>query len=122
MTAVPQHDQWLASLLGEERGVALVAVGSHGRGDAAPFSDLDLVLLHDGSREESAVQELADRIWYPIWDRKLGLDHSVRTVKEALAVADSDLKAMLGMLDARLVAGDARLADELAARAEERSA
>ena len=112
-------DDWLASLLGDERGVSLVAVGSHGRGDAAPFSDLDLVLVHDGKRKAPDVKALADRIWYPIWDRKIGLDHSVRTVKEALAVADSDLKAMLGMLDARYVAGDRALADELAERARE---
>jgi [protein-PII] uridylyltransferase len=97
--------------------VALIAVGSHGREDAAPFSDLDLVLLHDGKRKAPAIKDLADRLWYPIWDRKLGLDHSVRTVKEALAVADSDLKAMLGMLDARFVAGDPALASELASKA-----
>ncbi|HVF33144.1 MAG TPA: HD domain-containing protein [Acidimicrobiales bacterium] len=113
------HDAWLAALLGDEEGVSLVAVGSYGRGDAAPFSDLDLLLLHSGKRKASAVKELADRVWYPIWDRKIGLDHSVRTVKEALAVADSDLKAMLGMLDARWVAGDRRLADELSVRARE---
>ena len=111
------HDAWLASLLGDERGVSLVAVGSHGRGDAAPYSDLDLVLLHNGKRKAPEVKKLADRIWYPIWDRGIGLDHSVRTVKEALAVADADLKAMLGMLDARHVAGERTLTDELAARA-----
>ena len=113
------HDQWLASLLGDEEGVSLVAVGSYGRGDAAPFSDLDLLLLHSGKRKPAAVKALADRVWYPIWDRKIGLDHSVRTVKEALTVADADLKAMLGMLDARYVAGDRSMADELAVRARE---
>jgi [protein-PII] uridylyltransferase len=77
------------------------------------------VLLHHGKRKPAAVKALADRVWYPIWDRKIGLDHSVRTVKEALAVADADLKAMLGMLDARWVAGDRALADELAVRARE---
>ncbi len=112
-----KHDVWLASLLGNEQGVSLVAVGSYGRGDAAPHSDLDLVLLHNGKRKGPQVKEIADRLWYPIWDRGLGLDHSVRTVKEALAVADGDLKAMLGMLDARHVAGDPALTDELAARA-----
>ncbi|HUP86457.1 MAG TPA: [protein-PII] uridylyltransferase [Acidimicrobiales bacterium] len=114
-----QHDSWLGSLLGTEEGVSLLAVGSYGRGDAAPFSDLDLLLIHNGKRKPPAIKKLADRIWYPIWDRGVGLDHSVRTVKEALAVADSDLKAMLGMLDARYIAGDRRLADELASRARE---
>lgn len=96
-------DEWLGSLVAGEAGVSLMAVGSHGRGDSAPHSDLDLVLLHDDRDDIAAV---AERIWYPIWDRGLALDHSVRTIEEALAVADGDLKAMLGMLDARWVAGD----------------
>jgi [protein-PII] uridylyltransferase len=106
----------LRSLLGDEHSVALMAVGSYGRGDAAPFSDLDLVLIHKGRKD---IRQVADRLWYPIWDRGIGLDHSVRTVKEALAVADSDLKAMLGLLDARPIAGDAALAVEVRERATE---
>jgi len=91
-----------------------VAVGGLGRRELAPGSDLDLVLVHRGRRHVRAV---AERVWYPIWDAGLGLDHSVRTVKEALAVAADDLKAALGLLDARLVAGDPALAQDLAARA-----
>ncbi|MBW3667906.1 MAG: [protein-PII] uridylyltransferase [Actinobacteria bacterium] len=109
-------DRWLVSLLDDEPGVALVAVGGYGRGELAPFSDLDVVLVHDGRRD---VKQVADRIWYPIWDAGVGLDHSVRTVKEAVAVAGDDLKAALGLLDARFVAGDARLADELRRKAAE---
>jgi [protein-PII] uridylyltransferase len=109
-------DRWLAALLGHEPGVALVAVGGYGRGELAPYSDLDVVLVHSGRRD---IKEVADRIWYPIWDSGIGLDHSVRTVKEALAVAGDDLKAALGLLDARLVAGDAALCDEVRQRAAE---
>ena len=58
-------------------GVALVAVGGLGRRECAPHSDLDLVLLHDGV---ARVDDLAAAIWYPIWDARLGLDHSVRTL------------------------------------------
>ncbi|GII61720.1 bifunctional uridylyltransferase/uridylyl-removing enzyme [Sphaerisporangium krabiense] len=87
-------------------GLALVAVGSLGRGDLAPGSDLDLVLLHDGQDEVAGV---ADRLWYPIWDSGLGLDHSVRTVEEAVTVAREDLKAVLGLIQARHVAGDPEL-------------
>ena len=97
--------------------MALVAVGGYGRGELCPFSDLDVVLVHDGSRRPDALKAVADRIWYPVWDAGVGLDHSVRTVKEALSVADGDLKAALGLLDARLVAGDAGLAGDLAERA-----
>ncbi|WP_435830960.1 [protein-PII] uridylyltransferase [Microtetraspora glauca] len=87
-------------------GVALVAVGSLGRGELAPGSDLDLVLLHNG-RED--VGRIADRVWYPIWDSGVGLDHSVRTIDEAAKVAREDLKAVLGLIQARHVAGDAEL-------------
>ncbi|HVF74855.1 MAG TPA: [protein-PII] uridylyltransferase [Acidimicrobiales bacterium] len=109
-------DSWLGSLLGDERGVALVAVGGYGRGELAPCSDLDVVLVHDGRKD---IGEVAERIWYPIWDAGLALDHSVRTVKQALAVATADLKAALGLLEARWVAGDVGLAGELATRATE---
>ncbi|MGW0450805.1 [protein-PII] uridylyltransferase family protein [Streptosporangium sandarakinum] len=91
---------------GAPEGVALVAVGSLGRGELAPGSDLDLVLLHDGRRD---VARVADRLWYPIWDAGAGLDHSVRTVEEAAAVARDDLRAALGLIQARHVAGDPEL-------------
>jgi len=103
-------DQWLRDALGDESDVALVAVGGYGRGALAPGSDLDVVLLHGGRAD---VKELADRIWYPIWDSGIKLDHSVRTVDEATGVAREDLKAMLGLLDVRHVAGDAELSSSL---------
>ena len=95
--------------------MALVAVGGYGRQELCPASDLDVVLLHKASA--AVVQPVAERIWYPVWDAGVGLDHSVRTVKEALNVAASDLKAALGLLDARLVAGDGELFADLAERA-----
>ncbi|MGY1739819.1 MULTISPECIES: [protein-PII] uridylyltransferase [unclassified Blastococcus] len=91
-------------------GLALVAVGSLGRRELPPHGDLDLVLVHDGRPEIAA---LADAVWYPVWDAGLKLDHSVRSVAEAVAVASSDVKAGLGLLDVRLVAGDADLAARL---------
>jgi len=80
-------------LLPKVPGIALVAVGGLGRREPAPYSDLDLLLVHSG--RSSDVAEVADRIWYPIWDTGIGLDHSVRTVEQAVAVAKEDLKAAL---------------------------
>ena len=104
-------DTWLATIFAEaampEHGYALVAVGSLGRREASFGSDLDLVLLH--SVDSADLAEIADRVWYPIWDSGLSLDHSVRTVGQTLAVADDDLKAVLGLLDIRHLAGDASL-------------
>lgn len=109
------HD-WLGALWDEATrghrvdGVALAAVGSVGRGDAGPLSDYDLVLLHDGrTLTDDEVTRLADRIWYPIWDAGVRLDHSVRTVNQCRSVAADDLTAAVGLLDITPVAGDAEV-------------
>ncbi|HZN15481.1 MAG TPA: [protein-PII] uridylyltransferase [Acidimicrobiales bacterium] len=109
-------DAWLRELLGDEPDVALVAVGGYGRYELCPHSDLDVVLLHAGRKDIAAI---ADRIWYPIWDAGVALDHSVRTLKDAVAVAAKDLRTVLGLMDARLIAGDAALASELTGRVAE---
>ena len=88
------------------KGLALLAVGSLGRGDLAPGSDLDLLLVHDGRPD---VVEVADRLWYPIWDDPMPLDHSVRTLSQVGQAAESDLRVAQGLLDARPLAGDAEL-------------
>ncbi|MGW3284588.1 [protein-PII] uridylyltransferase [Streptomyces sp. NPDC001002] len=102
-------DDWLSGLFTagatDLKGVSLVAVGGYGRGELSPRSDLDLLLLHDGA-DSGAVAALADRIWYPVWDLGLALDHSVRTPAEARKTAGEDLKVQLGLLDARHIAGD----------------
>lgn len=91
---------------GPDVGAALVAVGGFGRAELAPYSDLDVVLVHD---EEVSVEDLAERVWYPLWDSGAKLDHSVRTLPEMLAAAESDLKVALGLLDLRHLAGDPNL-------------
>ena len=108
-----EMDAWLAGLLGDVEGAALVAVGGYGRRQLSPGSDLDVVLLHDGSRDAAAVSELADSVWYPIWDAKVKLDHSVRTLAQARSVAQEDLAVVLGLLTARHVAGDPALTEAL---------
>ncbi|RLP85230.1 [protein-PII] uridylyltransferase [Micromonospora sp. BL4] len=104
------YDDFLRGLVPVRDGVALLAVGGLGRRQCAPYGDLDLVLLHAGM---PGTDELAASVWYPIWDAGLRLDHSVRTVSEALSVAQDDVKVALGLLDARLVVGDRALADAL---------
>jgi [protein-PII] uridylyltransferase len=98
---------------GDHAGLALVAVGGYGRSELFPESDIDVFLVH---RDRRDAEEVARRIWYPVWDDGTRLDASVRTVREALAVAREDLPAAVGMLDSRLVAGDAGLAGQLQQR------
>ena len=99
-------DEVVADLSNED-GVALGAVGSLGRQDSSPASDLDLLLVHDGrSRSAAEVAVLAEWLWYPIWDAGLDLDHSVRSLAQCRQVASADLPAAVGLLDLRGVAGD----------------
>ncbi|GGS51435.1 [protein-PII] uridylyltransferase [Actinokineospora fastidiosa] len=111
------HEFWLtahaaqAGIGGRGEGVALLAVGGLGRRELVPYADLDLVLVHDGRKP---VADVAERLWYPLWNAGVGLDHSVRTVGEALEVAGTDLRVALGLLDARHMAGDAEIGVRLA--------
>ncbi|WP_062301186.1 nucleotidyltransferase domain-containing protein [Demequina subtropica] len=103
-------EHWDEHSEGMRDGIAFGAVGSVGRGDAGPLSDLDLVILHDGStHKKEAVAELAQRLWYPIWDAGLELDYSTRTLTECRQVASKDLAAAAGLLDLHLIAGDEQL-------------
>jgi len=94
-------------------GLTLAAVGSVGRAEAGPQSDLDLVLLHDGtSKGKAAASAAATSLWYPIWDAGLQLDHSTRSLVECRQVASKDLAAAAGLLDLRHIAGDEVLAQQ----------
>ncbi|MDN5895647.1 MAG: nucleotidyltransferase domain-containing protein, partial [Nocardioides sp.] len=99
VTAYDEHD-------GPGTGAALVAVGGYGRGELAPHSDLDVVLVHDDTVDPGV---LAEQVWYPIWDSGAQLDHSVRSVSEMVAAATADLKVALGLQDIRYLAGDRNL-------------
>ncbi|MCP5028513.1 MAG: [protein-PII] uridylyltransferase [Actinomycetia bacterium] len=115
-------DAWLAELwasAGSPAEAALVAVGGYGRSELSPGSDLDLLIVH---RRSTDIESLAEKIWYPVWDHKFKLGHAVRTVDEALALADDDLDTATALLDARPVAGDAELAIELVEAARRRFA
>ncbi len=110
-----QADEWLRHVAerasgASSRHLALVAVGGYGRRELCPYSDLDVVLLHDGRRN---VDQVAEAIWYPVWDQGVHLDHSVRRPGEVLEAALGDLRVALGLLDARLVWGEARVVDQV---------
>ena len=95
-----------ADCSGPDVGVAMVAVGGYGRGELAPHSDLDVVLVHDEGVE---LGELATKVWYPLWDSGSALDHSVRSLPEMVAAAEADHRVASGLLDIRHVTGDPNL-------------
>ena len=91
-----------------DKGVALAAVGGYGRGELAPGSDLDILILHHGQFSNEKLVGFVNALLYPLWDTN-SVDHAVRTRSETDKVAHNDLKVALGLLDIRLVAGDADL-------------
>ena len=96
------------------RPVAIFATGGFGRGELAPFSDLDLLVLC-AKTPGSDVQKLAESILYPLWDAKVDAGHAVRAYDQALALPANDLAAATALLDARFLTGDRALADKFLA-------
>ncbi|OZG60698.1 protein-P-II uridylyltransferase [Bifidobacterium lemurum] len=104
-----------------DSGVGLAAVGSLARGQVGPSSDLDLVLIYEPhALNDTQINELANKLWYPLWDSGLDLDHAVRTRAQCASVTDHDLPAAMGWLDVRAIAGDAALIESTAASILER--
>jgi [protein-PII] uridylyltransferase len=93
----------------EISGVALAAVGGYGRGELSPGSDLDILFLHNGKIDEKSLGDLVNKVLYPLWDKSFKVDHSVRTRAQTRESASADLKVALGLLDIRLICGDADL-------------
>ncbi len=98
--------QAYVDLGGPDTGCCLLAVGGYGRGELAPHSDLDVVLVH---ADDVEIGELAEQLWYPVWDAGHRLDHSVRSASEMAKAAADDLRVAMGLLDLRHLAGDQNL-------------
>jgi [protein-PII] uridylyltransferase len=114
-------DEWVVSIFDQAyehvpgARMALLAVGGYGRGELAPHSDLDLLLVHDVKTKKVAklVEPVASALWYPIWDAGLKLGHAVRRVDEQLDLAATDLDSATALVTARPLAGDEELAAEV---------
>jgi len=111
-------DEWLVEVFDRsgagDIGASLVAVGGYGRRELTAGSDLDLVLLLPDHLDaaDPRIADVADALWYPVWDSGVRVDHSVRTSAQARRMATQDFRVILGLLDLRIVAGD----DDLAQR------
>lgn len=94
----------------EEEALALVATGGYGRGELAPFSDVDLLFLlpnDSGPKHE----KLVERMLYCLWDLGMDIGHAVRQVEECVQQARQDLEIRTSMLESRYLAGDKELFD-----------
>ncbi|WP_299780730.1 [protein-PII] uridylyltransferase [uncultured Roseobacter sp.] len=95
--------------------LAVIAVGGYGRGEMAPFSDVDLLFLTP-YKITAWAESVIESMLYILWDLKLKVGHASRTVKECLRLGADDFTIRTAMLEQRYLAGDRALAETLAQR------
>jgi [protein-PII] uridylyltransferase len=94
---------------------AIIAVGGYGRGELAPSSDVDLLFLRSYKLTPYA-ESVTEYMLYMLWDLGLKVGHSSRNIDECLKLAREDHTIQTALLEARCIAGDKSLAEELLAR------
>ena len=85
--------------------ISLVAVGGYGRGELNPFSDLDIMFLHDGILPTATVEDIAQKLLYFLWDMRLDVGYSVRMIADCIEMASADGTVKTALMDARFLSG-----------------
>ncbi|PHS24797.1 MAG: [protein-PII] uridylyltransferase [Methylophaga sp.] len=88
--------------------ISLLAVGGYGRGELHPYSDIDLLVLLDGSVSQAPPESLSDFLTQ-LWDIGLEIGHSVRTIAECREQAENDVTIATTLLETRLLCGETDL-------------
>ena len=94
---------------------AVLAVGGYGRAQMAPSSDIDLLFLR-GYKQTAWSESVTEYMLYMLWDMGLKVGHASRSIDECLRLAKTDHTIMTALLEARLIAGDEKLANEMRQR------
>ncbi len=105
------HLHPLANPTQSER-IAVMAVGGYGRGEMAPFSDVDLLFLTP-YKITAWAESVIESMLYILWDLRLKVGHSSRTIRDCLRLGAEDFTIRTSMLEQRYLAGQKPLADEL---------
>ncbi|MDX1974690.1 MAG: [protein-PII] uridylyltransferase [Rickettsiales bacterium] len=105
-----------AHYAGPQSKLVVAAVGGYGRCKLFPYSDIDLVFLHDGI--DRAAGTVAEQILYVLWDLGLTVGQSHRSVDEAIEHSNLDMTVRSNLLDARFLAGNQAVFDLFTTRFE----
>lgn len=92
--------------------IALLGLGGYGRTEMSPYSDIDLLFLRPEEAPEGIYRGIRS-ILYLLWDARIELGHSVRTIDECRQEADKDLAVLTSMMDIRYVWGDRNIFREM---------
>ncbi|MEX0726393.1 MAG: [protein-PII] uridylyltransferase [Planctomycetaceae bacterium] len=96
-------------------GTAVLAIAGLGRGELAPYSDIDLLFLYQ-RQAEPLFHEISAVIVRNMWDSGLKLGHSVRTVTDALQMAKAEPTFATALVEMRRLWGDGEVFDQLRRR------
>jgi len=107
--------------------MSLVAIGGYGRAELNPQSDIDIMLLHNGTTPSVTRifnHELIEKLTgpggliYTLYDLGLKVGNSVRNIQDAVNVANDDMQTKTSLIEARLISGNAELFEQLQKRVE----
>lgn len=95
--------------------IAILAVGGYGRGEMAPFSDVDIAFVTPYKRT-AWTEQVVESILYILWDLGLKVGQSSRSLDETVKMASEDLTIRTALLESRFVWGDREVYEEAANR------